>query len=56
MNLRNLVSALGCAAALALCVVLFASCQVYAFESKWNFDDPITRERLLDELPRIMGK
>lgn len=30
--------------------------QVYAFESKWNFDDPITRERLLDELPRIMGK
>ncbi|MBD2866669.1 ABC transporter substrate-binding protein [Paenibacillus oceani] len=30
--------------------------QVYAFESKWNFDDPITRERLLDELTRIMGK
>lgn len=30
--------------------------QVYAFESKWNFDDPITRERLLDELPRMMGK
>lgn len=30
--------------------------KVYAFESKWNFDDPITRERLLDELPRLMGK
>jgi len=30
--------------------------QVHVFESKWNFDDPITRERLLEELPRIMGK
>lgn len=30
--------------------------QVYTFDSNWNFDDPITRERLLDELPRMMGK
>lgn len=30
--------------------------KVYSFASKWNFDDPITRERLLEELPRVMGK
>ncbi|MDF2724185.1 MAG: hypothetical protein K0Q59_3860 [Paenibacillus sp.] len=30
--------------------------KVYSFDSKWNFDDPITRERLLEELPRVMGK
>lgn len=30
--------------------------QVYSLGSKWNFDDPVTRERLLDELPRAMDK
>ncbi|RXZ82484.1 hypothetical protein EBB07_10460 [Paenibacillaceae bacterium] len=30
--------------------------QVFTMESKWNFDDPITREKFLDELPRIMNK
>ncbi|MBD2843909.1 ABC transporter substrate-binding protein [Paenibacillus sp. IB182496] len=30
--------------------------QVYKLPSRWNFDDPVTRERLLDELPELMGK
>ncbi|MEK3887878.1 ABC transporter substrate-binding protein [Bacillus sp. FSL K6-3431] len=29
---------------------------VYIMDSLWNFDDPITRERLLDELPKLMMK
>lgn len=29
---------------------------VYMLSSTWNFDDPITRERMLDELPKIMNK
>lgn len=29
---------------------------VYMLNSTWNFDDPITRERMLDELPKIMNK
>ncbi|UKS29325.1 ABC transporter substrate-binding protein [Paenibacillus sp. HWE-109] len=28
--------------------------QVYYIPTKWNFDDPITKDRLLDELPKIM--
>jgi len=31
-----------------------ANKQVYYIESKWNFDDPITKDRLLDVLPDIM--
>ncbi|MFD1887904.1 ABC transporter substrate-binding protein [Paenibacillus wenxiniae] len=30
--------------------------KVYVLDSKWNFDDPITSERLLDELVRIVNK
>ncbi|MHA6480960.1 ABC transporter substrate-binding protein [Paenibacillus sp. strain BS8-2] len=28
--------------------------QVYIMNSSWNFDDPITRDRLLDELVKVM--
>ncbi|MNI17840.1 Periplasmic binding protein [compost metagenome] len=31
-----------------------ANKKVYYIQTKWNFDDPITKERLLDELPKIM--
>ncbi|QGQ94249.1 hypothetical protein EHS13_04665 [Paenibacillus psychroresistens] len=31
-----------------------ANKQVYYIPTKWNFDDPITKDRLLDELPNIM--
>ncbi|SFE40779.1 AraC-type DNA-binding protein [Paenibacillus algorifonticola] len=31
----------------------FDSSRVYVTEAKWNFDDPITRDRLLPALPRI---
>ncbi len=30
--------------------------KVYALDSKWNFDDPITSERLFDELVKIVNK
>lgn len=30
--------------------------KVYYLNTKWNFDDPITKERLMDELPSILGK
>ncbi|MNR62100.1 Periplasmic binding protein [compost metagenome] len=29
---------------------------VYVTDSKWNFDDLITRTRLLEELPVLMAK
>ena len=29
---------------------------VFYLNTKWNFDDPITKERLLDELERILIK
>ncbi|GGI45059.1 ABC transporter substrate-binding protein [Paenibacillus marchantiophytorum] len=31
-----------------------ANKQVYYIPTKWNFDDPITKDRLLDELPKLM--
>ncbi|MFF2091195.1 ABC transporter substrate-binding protein [Paenibacillus sp. NPDC058174] len=31
-----------------------ANKRVYYIETKWNFDDPVTKDRLLDELPKIL--
>ncbi|GGG59981.1 ABC transporter substrate-binding protein [Paenibacillus radicis (ex Gao et al. 2016)] len=32
-----------------------ANKRVYYIETKWNFDDPVTKDRLLDELPKILN-
>ena len=30
--------------------------QAYLIDDKWNYDDPITKQYLLDELPVLLGQ